>query len=210
MTVPPPDRSVDRLLHALKAAGPQTAATLAARLAITPVAVRQHLQHMAAAGLVAHEDLRTGVGRPKRHWRLSEAGHQRFPDNHAGLTLELLGAVAEVFGAAGMDRLIAHREQAMLTSYRAALAGCATLAEKVEALARQRSAEGYMAETRLLPDGALMLVENHCPICVAAAQCQGLCRSEGEVFEAVLGTRVQRVEHLLSGARRCAYRIETE
>ena len=57
--------------------------------------------------------------------------------------------------------------------------------------------------------GSFLFVENHCPICAAAAACQGLCRSELAIFRAVLGTEftVERVEHILAGARRCAYRI---
>ncbi|MGH2578525.1 MAG: MarR family transcriptional regulator, partial [Actinomycetota bacterium] len=42
-----------------------------------------------------------------------------------------------------------------------------------------------------------------------ARACQGFCRSELEVFRDVLGpgVEVERVEHILAGARRCAYRI---
>ena len=35
-------------------------------------------------------------------------------------------------------------------------------------LAEQRAEEGYMAEVKRHPDGSLLLIENHCPICVAA------------------------------------------
>ena len=203
------DRTTDRLLHALKAAGAQVAATLAARLGITAVAVRQHLDGLAAAGLVAPEDRREGVGRPKRYWSLTEAGHARFPDNHAGLTVELLAAVSSVFGQRGLDRLIAHREAATLASYRRQLAKAPTLADKVRALARLRTQEGYMAQWRREADGSFLLIENHCPICVAARTCQGLCRSELGIFTAVLGegASVTRTDHMLSGARRCAYRV---
>lgn len=199
----------DRLLHLLKSTGPQSAATLAARLGVTPVAVRQQLQRLEVEGLVQHTDRSEGVGRPKRAWRLTAAGHARFPDNHAGLTLELLGAVGAVFGAEGLDRLIAHRERAALASYRQALAGAGTLADRLAALVRQRSAEGYMAALEPQPDGSFLLLENHCPICAAAAQCQGLCRSEGKLFETLLApAQVTRVEHILAGARRCAYRVD--
>ena len=57
--------------------------------------------------------------------------------------------------------------------------------------------------------GAFLLVENHCPICAAARACQGFCRSELEIFHRVLGPgcAVERLEHILAGSRRCAYRI---
>jgi len=204
-----PDRTSDRLLHALKATGPQTAAALADRLAVTAVAIRQHLDRLAADGLVAYEDRREAVGRPKRHWRLSAAGHGRFPENHAGLTLELISAVSSVFGAAGLDQLIDHREARTLATYRAELAPAGNLADKVAALARLRDAEGYMAEASTAADGSFLLVENHCPICIAATQCQNLCRSELSVFRAALGPEVavERIDHIMAGARRCAYRI---
>jgi predicted ArsR family transcriptional regulator len=66
-----------------------------------------------------------------------------------------------------------------------------------------------MAEWRRDPDGTLWLIENHCPICIAARACQNLCRSELAIFQSVLGADavVERTEHLLAGARRCAYRI---
>jgi predicted ArsR family transcriptional regulator len=66
-----------------------------------------------------------------------------------------------------------------------------------------------MAEVEQAADGSLLLVENHCPICAAARECQNFCRSELAVFQRVLGpgASVERAEHLLSGARRCAYRI---
>ena len=203
------DRTADRLLYALKARGPQTAAALAKRLKVTPVAVRQLLARLTSDSLVQHEDRREGVGRPKRHWRLTAAGHARFPDNHAGLTAELLDSVGAVFGEKGLEQLISHREAATLVAYRAALRPVKGLAARVARLAKIRSAEGYMAQ--VVPAGdAILLVENHCPICVAASKCQAFCRSELAIFREVLGPRVtvERLEHLIEGARRCVYRIE--
>ena len=63
----------------------------------------------------------------------------------------------------------------------------------------------------VLEDGvALVLVENHCPICDAARSCGSLCSNELEVFRGCLGAgfSVERVEHILAGQRRCAYRVE--
>jgi predicted ArsR family transcriptional regulator len=60
------------------------------------------------------------------------------------------------------------------------------------------------------PDGrGVLLVEHHCPICTAASACAGLCVSELELFREVMGpgVKVERTQHLLSGDRRCAYRM---
>ncbi len=43
----------------------------------------------------------------------------------------------------------------------------------------------------------------------AAKACQGLCAVELAMFREVLGPgwMIERVDHLLAGARRCAYRM---
>ncbi len=202
--------SAEKILFALKTRGPQTAADLAGRLGVTAEGARQHLAKLASRGLVDHSDERRGVGRPKRHWALTGAGHARFPDTHSDLTVDLIGAVRSLFGDDGLDRLIARREERQLDGYGDALAGARGLRDRVARLAELRTREGYMAAWTEEADGSFLLVENHCPICAAATVCQGFCRSELDIFRTVLGpdARVERSEHLLAGARRCAYRIE--
>ncbi|MDY0885620.1 metalloregulator ArsR/SmtB family transcription factor [Dongia soli] len=201
-------RSTARILRLLKLRGAQNAEAIARHLKITAVAARQHLGGLANRGLIVFEDRREGVGRPKRFWSLSKAGHDYFPENHAGLTLELIAAVRAVFGQAGLDRVIRHREAQALKQYRA-LVGEGALKQKVRRLAAQRSAEGYMAHIQDLPDGGVMLLERHCPICAAASTCQGFCKSELTLFAEALGPdiEVKRTEHIVSGAERCAYEI---
>ena len=203
------ERNATRLLYALKAAGPQTAGAIARRLGFTPTAARQHLDRLRGEGLVAFADRRSGVGRPARLWSLTAKGHGRFPDNHAGLSLEILLAAGKAFGARGLARLVAEREKAMERLYQARLAGASGLADRLRRLARQRSEEGYMAAVERKADGSFLLKENHCPICVAAKACQGLCRSELDLFRRMLGpeAEVERVEHVIAGGRRCAYRV---
>jgi predicted ArsR family transcriptional regulator len=203
------DKGATRVLYALKSTGPQSADALARRLKVTVVAARQQLGRLLEKGLVAFEDRREGVGRPKRVWSLSEAGHARFPDSHAAMTVDLIQAIGTAFGPEGLDRVIAERERATRRTYAERVRPGRSLAERTKLLAEQRAEEGYMAEVKRQPDGSLLLIENHCPICVAARACQGFCRSELNLFREVLGpdAKVEREEHILAGARRCAYRI---
>ncbi len=206
LSQPPPVG--DRLLLLLKTRGPQTAADLGAALGVTGEAARQQLAKLAAAGLVASAAEPRGVGRPARVWSLTGKGHARFPDAHAELTAQLLRSIRAELGEEALDRLIAARAAESRAVYAAALEGAAGLGERVARLAGLRTREGYMAECRAEGDGFL-LVENHCPICVAATACQGFCRAERDLFEQALGggVSVERTEHIVSGDRRCAYRI---
>ncbi|WP_417676994.1 helix-turn-helix transcriptional regulator [Roseibium sp.] len=202
------DRTRTRLLNALKASGPQTAGDLSSRLDVTPVAIRQHLDGLLAEDLVEFEDRKGSVGRPKRVWSLSPKGHGRFPDNHSGLVTGLLSGMKELYGQEGIDRLIAHRQETARKTYSKELKAAAGLGERLEILAELRSREGYMASVEQEDDGYL-LIESHCSICAAATMCQGFCRSEMALFQELLGPDINltREEHLLSGGRRCVYRI---
>lgn len=203
------ERTRERLLQALKLAGPQSAAVLARRLGISPVAVRQHAEILQKEGLLSFEDLAAGVGRPKRLWRLSEKGHERFPDRHADLALEFLDVLTALTGTKGLATLLAECERRAVARYRQRLADLASLGERVSALAELRSEEGYMAGITVKADGSLLLIENHCPIAAAARACPSLCGSELSTFRQALGEEVEieRSEHLLEGARRCVYHV---
>jgi predicted ArsR family transcriptional regulator len=205
------ERSRDRILFHLKTRGPQTAAEVASRLGMTSAGARQHLVRLETSGLVETEDRSEGRGRPRKYWRLTPRGHERFPDRHSDLTLDLLRSMRKLFGEAGLERLIEHRERAGIADYRKLVGECRSLRQKLASLAKVRSREGYMASIVQDGDGSFLFVENHCPICAAAAACRGLCRSELAIFRAVLGAdvSVERVDHILAGARRCAYRISS-
>ena len=203
-------RAEEGVLYQLKTRGPQTAAQVARRLGVTAMAVRQHLYRLNVEDLVEFTDERRKVGRPARVWRLTSAAAERFPDTHGDLTVEIIGAVRATFGEAGMDKLLRERLRREIDEYRARLRPAGTsIAKRAHALAEIRREQGYMAECSRMPDGSMLLAENHCPICAAASTCQGLCREELSLFRAVLGdkARVERTDHILAGARRCAYRI---
>ncbi len=203
------DRTPDRILYAFKARGPQTASDLGRELGITPVAVRQHLDRLSQDGLLVFEDRRETVGRPKRYWSLSGKGHDRFPDRHADLTLDMIGAVRELYGDEGLERVVSRRERNMFDSYESKISSGRSLGDKLRLLAKCRSAEGYMAEVTRAGTGDYVFTENHCPICAAAKVCQGFCRSELEIFSRLFEGEAhwERTEHIVAGARRCAYRV---
>lgn len=203
-------RSQQLLLQKLKMRGPQSVKILAKQLDMTTMGARQHLAELLAKGLVSQtREARQNRGRPVHLWKLTKAGHQFFPDSHAQVTLELIQVIRSDFGEEGLNRVIDARSSKIEQAYQARLSACGeNLESRITGLAQLRSEEGYMAEVRLLPDGWL-LIENHCPICAAAELCQQFCRSELNLFEHIFAgsAKIERVDHLLAGARRCAYKI---
>jgi predicted ArsR family transcriptional regulator len=149
----------------------------------------------------------SGAGRPRQNWILTELGHQRFPDTHAQLALQLIDSVKTIFGDAGLEKLIEQREAESRSKYLERCQGL-PLEKCLAVLAEVRSEEGYMAKVEQEGDSWLF-IENHCPICAAATACQNFCRSELALFREVLGSQVnvEREQYLLDGAGRCVYRV---
>ncbi|MBW3529720.1 MULTISPECIES: metalloregulator ArsR/SmtB family transcription factor [Shewanella] len=201
-------KTTDKIIQLLKLHGPLTAKTLAEELALTTMGVRQHLQALEDMGDVDIEDRVEGRGRPTRYWGLTEQSRTHFADRHEELTVQLIDSVKMIFGDQGLDKLIGHREQSALVQYRAAMEGATDIPTRLAILAKLRSNEGYMATMEHI-DGVYFLLENHCPICAAATKCLNFCRSELQLFQqlfADIGV-VSREEHIIEGARRCAYKI---
>lgn len=194
----------------LKMQGSLSATALGDRLGTTSEAARQQLARLAEEGLVEARSASTGVGRPTQLWSLTPTAQSRFPDTHAALTVQLLDIVRTRLGDAALDAIISVREAETRSAYVAAVEPAPNLKSRVAALAELRSQEGYMAAWTEQPDGSLLLIENHCPICAAATACQGFCRAELEVFRSVLGpdVEVERQDHIVSGGRRCTYSIK--
>ena len=202
--------SQQRFLFLLKTHGALSTQRVGEKLGMTKEAARQMLHKLAGDGSVRSTTSATGVGRPQKVWELTDQAQALFPDTHSELTVQLIEHIRQVFGEAGLKQIILAQEAATLHHYRSRIQEQDPLLTKVQKLAEIRAEEGYMAQWEETEDGFL-LVENHCPICAAATACQGFCQAEMSTFQAILGAEVsiERTDHIVSGARRCAYRIKS-
>jgi predicted ArsR family transcriptional regulator len=197
-----------RIIELLKTQGPLTAKALAQELSVTTMGVRQHMLALEESGDVVFQDEKAPRGRPTRYWTLTQKTNSHFADRHEELTVQLIDSVIAVFGDDGLEKLITNREESSMRSYRLALADRYSVQEKLEKLAEIRCDEGYMATVEQ-EDDFFWLLENHCPICAAATKCINFCRSELQLFQSLLSdvAVISREEHIIEGARRCAYKV---
>src|SRR4029450_7452722 len=197
------------IVKILKTQGPLGSAQLADQLGLTAMAVRQHLYALQNEGHVEAEERPVPIGRPAKHWRLTREADQFFPDAYAELNVSLIQALRDTFGEEGVDQVLVSRCARQRKDYAKRIRATDPLEKKLKELARVRTEEGYMAEVKREKDGSYLLVENHCPICAAANACQGFCSTELDLFRSILGQGivVEREEHIVSGDRRCAYRV---
>lgn len=198
----------EQILMFLKMRTEATSLEVAQKLNITKEGARKHLISLANKGLIEPVLKNVGVGRPSTYYVLTPSGLSKFPDTHADVTVQLLKSVKNLLGENALDLLINDREKVAYDRYQNAMENRVTLEQRLEMLVKLRNDEGYMAEWNTI-DEAYYLTENHCPICAAARECQGFCRSELKNFQTIIGEeyKVERVEHILSDGNRCKYKI---
>ena len=202
--------TASRLVRLLKVHGPLTTSNLAQELDISVPAVRQHTKKLAEDQIIEMTQMRGSVGRPAQVWSLTASGHRQFPDAHAEMTVDLIASIRDALGDDALDAVIDNRQKATRARYAARIAASDDLARRLDTLRAMRDEEGYMPEV-VKAGSTYLFIEHHCPICAAAQSCQGFCRAELELFRETLGrdVSVERVEYLITGDRRCAYRVKS-
>jgi DeoR family transcriptional regulator, suf operon transcriptional repressor len=199
-----------RILIELKKARSLTARELSAKINISLNAVRHHLKELEAAALIQYERQHRGVGAPAFAYTLTPPGEALFPRRYEATLTELLDHVVEREGRAGAVAVLEARYNALTRRLQAELKD-ATPAERMAAVIRILSEDGYMAEGTASevhegrPSGTL--IEHNCAIQAVAQRFPEICAAEARFLGAVLGAQVDRQEHILSGCSACEYRV---
>lgn len=203
-----PDRDAstrDRVARSILENGPSTAGDLAARLALTPAAVRRHLDHLTEDRTVEARDQRVygsrGRGRPAKVFALTDAGRDAFVQQYDDLAAQALRFLAETGGDDAVMEFARRRVAFVERDYAAVIAEDASLSP-AEALARVFTAGGYAASVRELPIGD-QLCQQHCPVSHVAHEFPQLCEAETEAIGRVLGRHVQRLATIAHGDGVC-------
>jgi predicted ArsR family transcriptional regulator len=194
-----------RVARSILENGPSTAAALADRLALTPAAVRRHLDHLLAEGALEAREPRVasgrGRGRPAKVFALTESGHTYFTQQYDDLAVQALRFLAETGGEEAVKAFAERRVAFIEDQFDGVLADNPQLTP-AEALAQVFTGEGYAASVRDLPMGE-QLCQQHCPVSHVAHEFPQLCEAETEAISRVLGSHVQRLATIAHGDGVC-------
>jgi predicted ArsR family transcriptional regulator len=196
----------DRVARTILENGPSTAADLAGRLALTPAAVRRHLDHLVVEGVVESRDQKVygtrGRGRPAKVFALTEAGRDSFDQQYDDLAVQAMRFLAETQGEEAVVAFARRRVEFVERDYASVMAVDPDLTP-AEALARVFTQNGYAASVRDLPVLGEQLCQQHCPVSHVAHEFPQLCEAETEAIASVLGTHVQRLATIAHGDGVC-------
>jgi DeoR family suf operon transcriptional repressor len=215
MTATQQNSTKQDILQLLLKQGQATAHDLAEHLQVSPQAIRRHLKDLETEGLILHQAIQTGMGRPNYVYTLSREGRHQFPDRHDEFAVSLLDTLAETVGPDQVGSILRKQWERKAIEYRQQL-GSGSLKERVECLVQIRRTEGYMAEYYPVDETGVptaegdrfILTEYNCAISQIAESYPSVCGHELEMFAIALDGRVERTHWLVEGEHRCGYLIQ--
>jgi len=203
-----------RVARSILEQGPSTAAALAARLELTPAAVRRHLDHLVVDGTVEAREPRPiaasasrGRGRPAKVFAITDHGRGLFDQQYDDLAVQALRFLAETGGADAV-RAFAERRMSFIEENFVDVVAQEPDLTPAEALARVFTDGGYVATVRELPVvnqhiAGEQLCQQHCPVSHVAHEFPQLCEAETAAISRVLGRHVQRLATIAHGDGVC-------
>lgn len=184
---------------------PRRAHDIADALGIDASAVRRHLDNLLSQGLVEAYDVIEGPGRPKKFFRITNAGRETGPRNYPLLLALLMKKVSE---GEGRKKLLRYLEEiaADLAGPEGKQRGAKT---RLDLLLLKYNELGFEAEVRN-ENGQTVLVQRNCPFLAAAKDDPaGFCQAfdEGIMRAALPGQEIVLQSSLAHGDVICRHLI---
>jgi DeoR family transcriptional regulator, suf operon transcriptional repressor len=202
MSVEAPNSDAD-LLDLLRIAGPLSVAELADAMEVTATAIRQRLTRLMAHAMIVREAVRSGRGRPKHRYSLTDKGVRQTGSNFTDLAL----ALWREFRSFGNEDL---RKDMLRRIARALAAGYAEQIEGTTPAERMRSLAQVLTQRRIpvTVEGSTelpTLTAHACPYPTLAEEDPSICDMEKMLFSELLGDEVKLTQCRLQGGADCRF-----
>ncbi|MBK9713593.1 MAG: ArsR family transcriptional regulator [Kouleothrix sp.] len=194
---------VGKILDYLQRHGEATVKDLEELLGISTTAVREHLTHMQARGLVATKLVRSGPGRPHALYFLTPEAQSLFPKEYDTLTNTLLRVIASQEGPARLELLLNAVGAQLADEYLGQVSG-EKIQERLETLRVALERRGIPVEVQ--PSGESFRLFA-CPYFDVAQEHAGVCTMERRMVEQVLGEQIVLGSTIREGQRSCHFTV---
>lgn len=194
-----------QILLEIKKSQPITAKQLGVRFGVSANAVRRHLKELEIEELVQFVREQNGLGAPAFAYQLTSQGESLFPNGYRDALTGLLAQVAEKDGRGAVVEMFEQRYAQLGRRLKAELEATPN-EERLKAVARVLTEEGYMAEWRE-DAGVFHLSEHNCAMRAVVDRFPEICAVEERFLKDVLGAEVQREAHIVRGCNSCEYAI---
>lgn len=195
----------DRILQTLLNNPRSSINELADAVGINAISVRHHLTNLQADALVAAEEERHGVGRPRLVYFLTEKGLERFPTRYLTLTNRLLDQIKETLPEATVKDLFTNIAQQLAKEYSGKIRAL-PIEQKLETIKELLMAEGFNIEWDKIDD-VYQIHEVSCPYIHVGQSHPEVCMVDQTLISSMLSIPVEKIGCVLRGDRCCTYLV---
>ena len=194
-----------KVLHTLLKNHRCTIVELADAVEINPISVRHHIAKLQAEGLVASEEEKHGVGRPRQVFFLTESGLESFPTRYLRLTIRLLEQLKENLPEKMVNQLFSQMAADLADEYAQStnLNGL-TIEQRLDLVNELLKEEGFDLEWEK-KDNQYYIREINCPYLHVGQTHPEICVIDQTLISKVLDLPTEKVKCILDGDKQCTY-----
>ncbi len=178
---------------------------LADAVEINPISVRHHIAKLQAEGLVASDEERHGVGRPRQVFYLTELGFEEFPTRYLRLTIRLLEQLKRNLPPKMVDQLFSQMAADLVEEYaHVAKKQGMTIEQRLELVSDLLKDEGFDLEWEK-KDNQYFIREISCPYLHVGQNHPEICVIDQTLISTVLDLPTEKVKCILDGDNQCTF-----
>jgi len=194
-----------KVLHTLLKNHRCTIIDLADAVDINPISVRHHIAKLQAEGLVASEEEKHGVGRPRQVFFLTESGLESFPTRYLRLTIRLLEQLKENLPEKMVNQLFSQMAADLADEYAQStnLNGL-TIEQRLDLVNDLLKEEGFDLEWEK-KGNQYYIREINCPYLHVGQTHPEICVIDQTLISKVLDLPTEKIKCILDGDKQCTY-----
>jgi DeoR family transcriptional regulator, suf operon transcriptional repressor len=196
----------DKILQTLLRKPRITINELAEAVGINPISVRHHLTNLQMEGLIAAEEERHGVGRPRLVYSLTEEGMERFPTKYLRLTTRLLAQMKESMPGPLVTKLFNQVAEDLASEYTSQIEGL-SMEERLEFVKELLAQEGFTVEWEK-KGTEYQIHEISCPYYQIGVAHPEVCTVDQTLISKMLALPANKVQCILTGGAVCTYVVQ--
>jgi len=193
----------DKILQTLLRKPKITINDLAEAVGINPISVRHHLTNLQMEGLIAAEEERHGVGRPRLVYSLTQDGMERFPTKYLRLTTRLLTQMKESMPGPVVAQLFNQIAEDLANEYSSQIQGM-SMEERLEFVKEMLAQEGFTVEWEKKGND-YQIHEISCPYYQIGVAHPEVCTVDQTLISKMLALPASKVQCILDGGSHCTY-----
>lgn len=197
----------DKILQTLLGHPKITINEIAESVGINAISVRHHLTNLTAEGLIASDEERHGVGRPRLVYSLTEDGMERFPTKYLQLTTRLLTQMKDSMPGPVVAKLFSQVAEDMAKEYSEQIKGL-SMEERLDFVKEMLGREGFTVEWEK-KGKEYQIHEISCPYYQIGMAHPEVCTVDQTLISTMLALPAHKVQCILDGSAHCTYVVNT-